>query len=495
MRYQERRAVVGSAVAGGLNSLELSRVKPTQEPISRKQIARTLALTDFGLVLTLAPVAYAATSWNGSLTGFSAQLPLVLLAAVLTVSLCGQAGTYEPRKVNRPGMTVLRATLSWVAAALSVFAVGIVSGSLVFGWSPWLAGWFGAVLVSLSGTRVVFSALATRWALEGRLGERVAIIGDPLMVRRLSGRLTRSEEGAAQIVGLYSDRSVGRTSLGAISGDCDDLLADLRTQPVNAVIIAVPEGEDKRVAALRERLLEAPVDVRLCPGGHALLDGGYSVAETSGVPLMEVGFRPLAGWRRVVKEIEDRVIGLVITLMIAPVLLGIAVAIKLDSRGPVFFKQRRTGYNNQLIEVLKFRTMYVEDNDADGVRLTQRNDPRVTRVGGVLRRWSLDELPQFLNVLRGDMSIVGPRPHALLCKAGGKYYRDAVPGYDARHRVKPGITGLAQIRGWRGPTETERQIRKRVEYDIRYIENWSLWLDLKIILVTAFTGFKSENAF
>lgn len=118
----------------------------------------------------------------------------------------------------------------------------------------------------------------------------MAIIGDPLMVRRLSGRLARSEEGTAQIVGLYSDRSVGRTSLGAISGDCDDLLGDLRTQPVNAVIIAVPEGEDKRVAALRERLSEAPVDVRLCPGGHALLDGGYSVAETSGVPLMEVGF-------------------------------------------------------------------------------------------------------------------------------------------------------------------------------------------------------------
>lgn len=495
MYQRPQHAAVGSAVAGQLGKGAANRVKSAQEPISRKQIARSLALTDFGLVLTLAPVSFAMMSWTGSLTGFSAQLPLVLLAAVLTVSLNGQAGTNDPQKVTRPGTTVPRAAVTWVAVALSVFAVGVVSGSLIFAWTPWLALWFGAVLVSLSGTRAIFSALATRWALEGRLGERVAIIGDPLQVRRLYGRLARSEEGAAQIVGLYSDRSVGRVGMGAVNGDCDDLLADLRAQPVNAVIIAVPEDEPDRVAALRSRLKEAPVDVRLCPGGHAMLDAGHPVSETGGVPLLEVGSRPLAGWRRIAKEIEDRTIGALITLGISPILLAIAIAIKLDSPGPVFFKQRRTGYNNQLIEVLKFRTMYVESTDADGHQLTQRNDPRVTRIGAYLRHWSLDELPQFLNVLRGDMSIVGPRPHALASKAGGKLYRDAVPGYDSRHRVKPGITGLAQVRGWRGPTETERQIRKRVEYDIRYIENWSLWLDIKIIFVTAFTGFKSENAF
>ena len=190
-----------------------------------------------------------------------------------------------------------------------------------------------------------------------------------------------------------------------------------------------------------------------------------------------------------------RILAAAITLLISPLLLLIALGIKLDSRGPVFFRQQRRGYNNEIIEVLKFRTMYVESTDHHGDQLTQRNDPRVTRFGGFLRRWSLDELPQFLNVLRGDMSIVGPRPHALQSKAGSVYYQDAVPLYDARHRVKPGITGLAQVRGWRGPTETVTQIRKRVEHDLYYIEHWSLWLDLKIIFLTAFKGLRSENAF
>jgi exopolysaccharide biosynthesis polyprenyl glycosylphosphotransferase len=176
-------------------------------------------------------------------------------------------------------------------------------------------------------------------------------------------------------------------------------------------------------------------------------------------------------------------------------MLAIALAIKLDSPGPVFFRQKRYGFNNQLIEVLKFRTMYHSARDEKAERLTSRNDPRVTRLGAFLRRTSLDELPQFLNVLRGDMSIVGPRPHALAAKAGGLLYQEAVREYAARHRVKPGITGWAQINGWRGETETLEQIKKRVEHDLAYIENWSLLLDLKIIFRTVFTGFTGQRAY
>ncbi|NIR60052.1 MAG: exopolysaccharide biosynthesis polyprenyl glycosylphosphotransferase [Gammaproteobacteria bacterium] len=243
------------------------------------------------------------------------------------------------------------------------------------------------------------------------------------------------------------------------------------------------------------RLREVPVDVRLCPGPLAMQMIDKGVTHFAGVPTLDVIEKPLADWRASVKAVEDRVIGGAITLAISPLLLLIAAAIKLDSPGPVFFRQPRKGYNNQIIHVLKFRTMYVDRTDRDGNQLTTRNDARVTRLGGFLRRHSLDELPQFLNVLRGDMSIVGPRPHALSAKAGGWLYDEAVPHYDARHRVKPGITGWAQINGWRGPTETVRQIRKRVEYDEEYIERCSLWLDLKIILLTVFKGFRSENAF
>ena len=273
------------------------------------------------------------------------------------------------------------------------------------------------------------------------------------------------------------------------------MIAKLREEPVEAVLLAPSQRGEQQLRDLRRRLSEVPADVWLCPGGSALNLLGAGVSHFAGVPALNVMERPISRWRSAVKEIEDRILAAGIVLMISPLLIGIAIAIKFDSPGPLLFKQKRRGYNNRTIEVLKFRTMAVDKTDDNGDRLTERNDPRVTKVGAFLRRWSLDELPQFLNVLRGDMSIVGPRPHALGAKAGGQLYFDAVPYYDARHRVKPGITGLAQISGWRGPTETVTQIRKRVEYDVYYIEHWSLWLDLKIIFLTAFKGFKSENAF
>jgi exopolysaccharide biosynthesis polyprenyl glycosylphosphotransferase len=214
-----------------------------------------------------------------------------------------------------------------------------------------------------------------------------------------------------------------------------------------------------------------------------------------GHTFLNVVDRPLREGRWAIKAIEDRVLGALILAMISPVLLAIAIAIKLDSPGPVFFRQKRYGYNNRLIEVWKFRSMYTNMTDANAEQLTRRNDPRITRLGAFLRRTSLDELPQFLNVLRGEMSIVGPRPHALSAKAGNVLYQDAVKYYDARHRVKPGITGWAQVNGWRGETDTLEQITKRVEHDLYYIDHWSILLDLRIILRTILGGFTGRHAF
>lgn len=177
-----------------------------------------------------------------------------------------------------------------------------------------------------------------------------------------------------------------------------------------------------------------------------------------------------------------------------PMMGLIAACIKLDSRGPVFFRQQRYGFNNQLIDVIKFRTLYIEQQDDDANQLVTRGDPRVTRVGSLLRRASLDELPQLLNVLKGDMSMVGPRPHALHASAGGRLYEEVVEKYAIRHNVKPGITGWAQINGWRGETDTEEKIRRRVEHDLYYIDNWSLMLDLVIILRTTWVVLKGERA-
>ena len=211
--------------------------------------------------------------------------------------------------------------------------------------------------------------------------------------------------------------------------------------------------------------------------------------------MLDVFDRPIADWDVVMKSMFDRVIGTLALLALSPVMLLTALAIKLDSRGPVLFKQKRYGFNNELIEVYKFRSMYVEQSDATAAKLVTKGDPRVTRVGRFIRKTSLDELPQLFNVIKGELSLVGPRPHALQAKAADRLYQDVVDGYFARHRVKPGITGWAQINGWRGEIDNEEKIQKRVEHDLYYIDNWSVLLDLYILFKTPFALLGGENAY
>jgi exopolysaccharide biosynthesis polyprenyl glycosylphosphotransferase len=213
------------------------------------------------------------------------------------------------------------------------------------------------------------------------------------------------------------------------------------------------------------------------------------------LPLLSVFDRPLKGWNLFQKEAVDRVLALIAIILLSPVLAAVALAVKLESRGPVIFKQKRYGFNNELIEIYKFRSMYAESSDATAARLVSKDDPRVTRVGRFIRKTSLDELPQLFNVLMGTLSLVGPRPHALHAKAADTLYHDAVEDYFARHRVKPGVTGWAQIHGWRGETDTLEKISKRVEHDLYYIDNWSIGLDIYILLRTPLALLNTESAY
>jgi len=204
---------------------------------------------------------------------------------------------------------------------------------------------------------------------------------------------------------------------------------------------------------------------------------------------------PLQGWAPVLKRGEDVLLSALALLLLAPLMALIALAVKLDSPGPVLFRQKRYGYNQRLIEVFKFRSMHHHLRDEHAAQQTGRDDPRVTRIGRFIRKTSLDELPQLFNVLAGSMSLVGPRPHATATKAANVLFEDAVQEYVARHRVKPGITGLAQVNGYRGETDTIEKIQRRVEYDLEYIENWSLWLDLSILLRTLPAVLSAEAAY
>jgi Undecaprenyl-phosphate glucose phosphotransferase len=246
---------------------------------------------------------------------------------------------------------------------------------------------------------------------------------------------------------------------------------------------------------LLSELSDTPVDIRLAPELLRFEFLQQRAEWVAGIPLLRVLDRPVSGARELLKTAEDRILGSLLLLAVAPVMLVVALAIKLDSPGPVFFRQTRYGFNNNLIKVWKFRTMYHHLTDAAASVLTQRDDPRVTRVGRFLRRTSLDELPQLLNVVHGEMSLVGPRPQALQAKAGDQLYQDVMHHYAARHRVKPGLTGWAQVNGWRGETDTCEKLTKRVEHDLYYIDNWSLWLDLQILLRTVWVVLTARNAY
>jgi exopolysaccharide biosynthesis polyprenyl glycosylphosphotransferase len=237
------------------------------------------------------------------------------------------------------------------------------------------------------------------------------------------------------------------------------------------------------------------IDVRLSIEPLAETFNVRGIGFVGTVPILEVIDRPLKNWRAIIKWIEDKFLGTVVLILVSPLLAITAILIKLDSQGPVFFVQRRFGLNNEVIRVLKFRTMHCARCDPSGAQRTVRNDPRVTRVGRVLRWLSIDELPQLINVLRGDMSLIGPRPHAIAMKAGDRLYCDAVEQYLHRHRVKPGVTGWAQVNGLRGEVDTFEKAHARVAHDLYYIEHWSPWLDLKILLKTVGILLFHEDAY
>ncbi len=362
----------------------------------------------------------------------------------------------------------------------------------------WLFSWFCASTFLLCLDRWLVYVLLRRYTASGRLTRRAAIVGSGPQAMKLIEAVAGRKHPWIRLVGVFDERA-GRvpSAVGEVPvrGDLDDLVRFARNNGCDDILVALPWTAEHRIGDILRKLDVLPVNVRLSPDLAGLAFWQCRYTRFGGIPVLDLAERPLAGWRSIVKSILDRVLAALILLTLSPLLLLVALAIKLDSPGPVLFRQRRYGYNNHPITILKFRTLRVSEQDDDASRLVTQNDDRVTRVGALLRATSIDEFPQFLSVLTGEMSIVGPRPHAMKASAAGKLYEDAVARYAYRHKVKPGITGWAQINGWRGETDTEEKIVKRVEHDIYYIQHWSLMLDLRIILQTAITFFRQPNAY
>jgi Undecaprenyl-phosphate glucose phosphotransferase len=364
----------------------------------------------------------------------------------------------------------------------------------------WLGSFYVLGLLTLLAFRRALFMLVRRWTREGRLTLRTAIVGGGDETEQLVAALASQNDSELRLIGLFDDRGDDRSpeAVGKHHklGTVDDLVEFARRTRIDLVIFSLPISAETRILQMLKKLWVLPVDIRLSAHTNKLRFRPRSYSYFGNVPVLDVFDRPITDWDVVMKWLFDRIIGALALIAAAPVMALVAIAIKLDSRGPVLFKQKRHGFNNELIEIYKFRSMYVDQADATASKLVTKDDPRVTRVGRFIRKTSLDELPQLFNVaFKGNLSLVGPRPHAVNAKAEERRYDEGVDGYFARHRVKPGITGWAQINGWRGETDTQEKIQRRVEHDLYYIENWSVLFDLYILLRTPVALLKTENAY
>ncbi|MEE8295561.1 MAG: undecaprenyl-phosphate glucose phosphotransferase [Sphingomonadales bacterium] len=440
---------------------------------------------DFGGILAAGVLAF--------LVRFGPEVPganyLVLLAlgTGLSILFLNLFHLYDRAVFSNPLSRQFRLWGVWSGVFVALVLIGFLTKTSEDFSRIWVVTWYvfglGGLFFSNASIRIVHIRLKRA----GYLTQKIAVVGVSDIAGRLLEHLSSRKAGAPQLVGVYDDRnksfskSEPKKPLKVIAGGLDHLEEEIRAHRVNEVILAIPWDQPARIQKIVSRLSHTPVAIHLSPGPVAF-DYLYRAPVTfHGLNLLNLALRPLSHLEWLIKGLEDRLLGALLLLAAAPIMVLVALAIKLDSPGPVVFKQKRQGFNNKEFPVFKFRSMVDGRKEAKGVPQAKKDDPRVTRVGGFLRRTSLDELPQLVNVVCGKMSLVGPRPHAL---AHNDIFARKVADYFARSKIKPGITGWAQVHGYRGEIKTDEDIKKRVQYDLYYLEHWSLWLDLKILALT-----------
>jgi Undecaprenyl-phosphate glucose phosphotransferase len=503
--FDMRRVIGATPTAAGTGTFDPSKASalgaghPSRSHLSPVVLSGIVRAVEIALVV-VSGVGMHAAYLSGKVPF---NLPYIGVVAVMSVAaaLAFQAiGAYSITALRTLALTGLKLAGAWtfiflLGMALVFFLQAGTSLSRV-----WLAGWYLAGLAALLTERLLLALAVDRMIRAGFFDRRTAIVGGGEPANDIIRALQGQPENGIRIVGVFDDRDDARSpkvvggyeKLGSVS----DLVEYARTTPLDLVVFTLPISAETRLLQMLSKLWVLPIDIRLSAHASKLRLRPRSYSYIGSVPVLDVFDKPIADWDLVLKWLFDKIVGVVLLLLAFPILVAAAIAVRLDSPGPILFRQKRYGFNNELIEVLKFRSMYVDQSDATASRLVTKGDPRVTRVGRFLRKTSIDELPQLFNVvLWGNLSLVGPRPHALHAKAENRLYDQVVDGYFARHKVKPGITGWAQINGWRGETDTQDKIQQRVEHDLYYIENWSVFLDLYIVVATPFALLKSENAY
>ncbi|HTJ89410.1 MAG TPA: exopolysaccharide biosynthesis polyprenyl glycosylphosphotransferase [Acidocella sp.] len=448
---------------------------------------------------TVVSVSFAA-AWLG---GFLSARPQTIAVAVadLVAALVFFLTLPNPKL---PILPFLEMSLQQIRFLMpSLMLAGFVQAG-VYWWLGWAdvallrasCAWTISVMAGLVATRGLSTFAKAHPVIEARLKRKIAVIGSDAHAFRIAERLSADSQNGLSVLGVFDD-GPRRPGQDQVRGTIASLISLSREMKIHGIIIALspaPENE-KQIADLSWRLRGVLADVFAKPSLIHGPDVVLPVQSIGSMPFLVLQRRPLNEWQRLLKKTIDMTIGLIAVLVLLLPAVVVAVAIKMDSPGPILFRQPRLGFNNRQFMVFKFRSMYTDASDILSVKQTSRDDPRVTRVGKWLRKLSIDEIPQLLNVLRGEMSLVGPRPHALQTRVEGELLNDVTAEYIMRFHVKPGITGWAQVNGARGELRTTDDLRKRVSYDLEYIQNWSAWFDLKIMALTAIREIVSRNAF
>jgi putative colanic acid biosysnthesis UDP-glucose lipid carrier transferase len=437
--------------------------------------------------------------------------PLVLVLSLWGVSIFVEGEVTPPFLIlsllvfalTFPGPARLQLSPWRAAREIIVSWLGIAALLVFFGYASRYLGIFDirakkiwlwlAPLCQLIAHFAFRAALPYLLELQGGQ-KRAVIVGMNDQGLALADRIKESRYLATQVLGFFDDRVDSRIPheiQSELLGKFDDLPVFVKSNHVDKIYLSVPMATQPRILRLLDQLRDTTASIYFVPDTFVtdLIQGRMD--SVGGTPVVAVCETPFSGINGVLKRASDIVLSLLILVILLPVMAGIAIAVKLDSRGPVVFRQRRYGLGGEEIVVYKFRSMTVCE-DGNAIQQASRNDQRVTSLGAFLRKTSLDELPQFINVLQGRMSVVGPRPHAV---AHNELYRKLIKGYMVRHKVRPGITGWAQVNGYRGETETVEKMQKRIDYDLEYLRNWSLRLDLDIILKTVLLIVKDRQAY
>lgn len=468
---------------------------PKAKWLSRKVLADGALLYDMAAIIFSAWASYYLYIINYLDTSVDRDgyFFIVVAVAALFYIVARHRGQYDQQMDFRfaPQMS----TLIYVCAITLALAFGVVFFLKIHTEFSrvWILSWMGTLFAALAVGRILLASYADVLARTGILRRSVVLIGSGNQFSWASARIKEN----ANLFNLVDSLELSAPDASA-PFDGVKLMEQLRPfiqktqgKDVDSVVIALPSRMGLELEKVMHQVQMLPVDVQVLPDFGGVRVTGRQIQKLGDAFVITTVSKPISEWGVALKSVADYVLGTACLLLALPAMVVIAIAIKLDSEGPVFFRQRRHGYNHRVIEVLKFRTMRVME-DGDNVKQATKNDSRVTRVGAFLRRTSLDELPQFWNVIRGEMSVVGPRPHAI---AHNTYYGKLIEKYANRHRVKPGITGWAQVHGFRGETTDADMMAKRISYDLEYIETWSIWLDVKIFLMTPLFGLFRRSAY